>query len=178
MRRERCRIAFAYALLERGDLDEAERTLEKAGLGDDIPELVNVRPVLECRGRVRIERGDMAAEALLRLDRREEALALVDEEVKLAEVTGLPRAIGMALRVAGLARQEREPLERAVEALEQGETLTELARARIALGALLRRGGERQAAQVQLRLALDHADRAARRSQAWRRRCSGGSRPS
>jgi ATP/maltotriose-dependent transcriptional regulator MalT len=184
------RAFLVYALLERGELDDAERTLEEAGLGDEIPELVMFDPVLECRGRLRIARGEgaagvedllacgrrqerwgahnpsvipwrsMAAEAMLRIGRAEEALSLVEEEVALAEATGLPRATGMALRVAGLARGERETLEAAVAMLERSGTLTELARARIALGGLLRRDGQRAAAREELRLALDHADRA------------------
>jgi DNA-binding CsgD family transcriptional regulator len=102
----------------------------------------------------------MAAEAMIRLDRREEAVALADEEVELARRTGLPRALGMSLRVAGLVRGDQATLEAAVVTLTGAGSVTELARARLSLGAALRRAGSRSAAQEELRLALDEADRA------------------
>jgi DNA-binding CsgD family transcriptional regulator len=101
----------------------------------------------------------MAAEGMLQLERLDEAQALVDEELALAERAGGPRALGMARRVAGLVRQDAELLEQAVSDLERSDGALERARARIALGAMLRRQRHPKAAREHLRLGLDEADR-------------------
>ena len=184
------RAFLAYALVERGALDEAGRVLDQAELGHDIPDLVMFDALLDARGRLRIASGrtaegvadllscgerqerwgaqnpsvipwrSMAAEGMIRLSRGDEARRLADEEVELARRAGTPRALGMALRVAGLVRQDRARLEEAVAMLESGPSALETARARIALGAVLRRERKRKAAVDQLRKALDEADRA------------------
>ena len=100
-----------------------------------------------------------AAEGMLRVGRAAEAAELTAEEVELAGRAGLPRAHGMALRVAGLVDQDPKLLEEAIGLLECGGSATELARARLDLGGMLRRSGRRAEAQEQLRLALDEADR-------------------
>ena len=125
------RAFLAYALVERGALDEADRVLDQAELGHDIPDLVMFDALLDARGRLRIASGrtadgvadllscgerqerwgaqnpsvipwrSMAAEGMIRLSRGDEARRLADEEVELARRAGTPRALGMALRVAG-----------------------------------------------------------------------------
>jgi DNA-binding CsgD family transcriptional regulator len=102
----------------------------------------------------------MAAEGMIGMDRGDEARELADEEIELARRAGTPRALGMALRVAGLVRGDRRLLEEAVATLERGPSPLEAARARISLGAMLRRRGECETARDQLRQALDEADRA------------------
>jgi DNA-binding CsgD family transcriptional regulator len=184
------RAFVVYSMVDRGALDEARQVLDEAGLGDEIPDLVMFDPLLDARGRVRIAAGEleagvadmlqcgerqerwgahnpsvipwrsMAAEAMIGLGRLDEARALADEEVELARRAGLPRALGMALRVAGLVRQEVGLLEQAVAALGDGTCPLESARARISLGAMLRRARRRADARDQLRRGLDEADRA------------------
>jgi DNA-binding NarL/FixJ family response regulator len=182
------RAFLVYALVERGELEEAEETL--AALGEDIPDVVMFDPVLDARGRVRIAAGrledgvtdmlacgerqerwgahnpsvipwrSMAAEGLLRAGRVDEAQPLADEEVALARAAEGPRALGMALRVAGLVHGDQELLEEAVATLEPGPSPLETARAQAALGAMLRRRGSPKVARGHLKAALDGADRA------------------
>jgi ATP/maltotriose-dependent transcriptional regulator MalT len=184
------RAFLVYALVERGDLDEARQVLDEAELGDEIPDLVMFDPLLDGRGRLRIASGQVAegvadllacgerqerwggrnpsvipwrstaAEAMLRVSRGDEARELADEEVELARRAGTPRALGMALRVAGLVRQDQRLLEEAVATLERGPSPLETARARISLAATLRGAGRPDIARDQLRHALDEADRA------------------
>ena len=183
------RAFLVYALLERGMLEQAEKVMADAELAEQVPDLVMFDPLLDSRGRLRIARGDtsagiadllacgerqqrwgahnpsvipwrsMAAEAMLSLERVDEARRLADDEVALAQRAGAPRALGMALRVAGVAHQDRALLERSVALLEGGPSPLELARARVALGALLRRSGSRTEARELLLPALDAADR-------------------
>lgn len=178
------------ALLERGDVDAASHALAAAELGEEIPDIVMFDPLLASRGRVRVAAGrteegiadllscgerqerwgahnpsvipwrSEAAEAMARVGRDDEALALVTREVELARRTGLPRTIGMALRVEGVVRRDRAPIDEALALLVDGPSRTELPRARVSLGSLLRSDGQRSTAQDELRLALDEADRA------------------
>lgn len=184
------RAFLISALLERGDLAAASEALADAELLEEVPDVVMFDPLLESRGRVRIASGQveegvadllacgerqqrwgafnpsvipwrsMAAEALLRIGKTDRARELADEEVEFARRTELPRAFGMALRVAGLVRQDQGMLEEAISSLERGPSALELARARVDLGGVLRRARHRSAAQEQLRIALDEADRA------------------
>jgi DNA-binding NarL/FixJ family response regulator len=92
----------------------------------------------------------------------ERARSLAEQEVELARAYGAPRPIGIALRTCGLAMggaEGLELLEAAVGVLEASPARLELARARVELGAALRRAGLRQAAQEELRRALDAAHR-------------------
>ena len=177
-------------LIDCGALDEAREVLDEAGLGDEIPDLVTFDPLLEARGRLKIATGETAegladllacgerqdrwgalnpsvipwrsaaAESMLRTGRVDAAAELADEEVRLARRFGTPRALGMALRVAGLVRGQRDLLTEAVEVLEGGPSPLETARARVALGAALQRQREPRPARQVLRQALDAADRA------------------
>jgi DNA-binding CsgD family transcriptional regulator len=90
------------------------------------------------------------------------ARSLAEQEVELARAYGAPRPLGIALRTCGLVTGGDAGialLEAAVGVLEGGQARLELARARAELGAAQRRAGRRQAAQAELRRALDLAHR-------------------
>jgi DNA-binding CsgD family transcriptional regulator len=71
-----------------------------------------------------------------------------------------PRALGVAMRAAGLVAERGAALLRqAIEALERGDARSERARALADLGALLRRRNRRTEARELLREALDAAHR-------------------
>jgi DNA-binding CsgD family transcriptional regulator len=95
-----------------------------------------------------------AALAHAALGEHDRARGLADEELERAGAFGEPRALGIALRVAGMVRSGPERLERleaAVRVLEPSAARLEHARALIELGATLRRGGRRAAAREPLR---------------------------
>jgi len=98
----------------------------------------------------------VASVALTQLGEEERGLELAQEELRLAEELGTPRAVGIAQRavaLAGPADECRAGLEAAVATLENGAAKLELARVTCELGADLRRGGERSAAREVLRRA-------------------------
>jgi ATP/maltotriose-dependent transcriptional regulator MalT len=178
-------IAFLIdALIERGQLAEAEETLERSGFGAELPELIAFNPLLVSRAHLRLVQGrteegladllengrrgaawgartpaffpwrSSAALALARLDRRSEALELLEEELDLARSFGAPRPLGIALRAAGLIADGPESiarLEEAVTVLESSEAALEHARALVDLGSALRRANRRTAARERLR---------------------------
>ena len=114
-----------------------------------------------------------AALALLRLGRRERACQLADAELADVRVFGAPRALGIALRAAGLARGGREGLAllgESVAALDGSPALLERARSMAELGAALRRDGQRAAARDPLARALELAARCGARPLAARAR--------
>jgi DNA-binding CsgD family transcriptional regulator len=91
---------------------------------------------------------------------RDEAVALVQEELAVARASGLPRPEGVALRAAGLLAGGEEGIEllrAAVDVLERSPARLELARALVELGGALRRGGRRQLARGPLEAGLDLA---------------------
>jgi len=120
------------ALVERGELDEAGRLLERAGLTGVLPELFPMDQILSSVGRLRIAQGQTAegiarlrecgrrlegygarnpalvpwradlAIALAAAGEAEEARALAREEIALAQAFAVPREHGIALRAAGL----------------------------------------------------------------------------
>ena len=100
------------------------------------------------------------ARALDGLGRAEEAVAVLDRELKAAEAWGAPGAIGRVLRLRGEIRRAegRRDLERAVELLEASPMRLELARALAALGAALRLDRKPTEAREPLRRALELAD--------------------
>ena len=114
-----------------------------------------------------------AALALLRLGQRQQACQLADAELADVRVFGAPRALGIALRAAGLARGGQEGLAllgESVAALDNSPALLERARSLAELGAALRRDGQRAAARDPLARALDLAARCgARPLAAWAR---------
>src|SRR5204863_161632 len=85
---------------------------------------------------------------------------LAEEEVELARTWGAPRALGAALRAAGLVEGgERglKLLEDAVEVLRESPAKLEHAKARTELGAALRRANRRSDAREQLRQARERS---------------------
>jgi DNA-binding NarL/FixJ family response regulator len=114
-----------------------------------------------------------AALALLRLGERGRARELAEAELADVRVLGAPRALGVALRIAGLARGGAAGLEllgESVAVLHSSPALLERAHSLAALGAALRRSGQRAAAREPLAEALDLAARCGARPLAARAR--------
>jgi DNA-binding CsgD family transcriptional regulator len=181
---------LADSLMEQGRLDDAAAILAGAGSGEVPPGDTRSLFLGDSARRLRLLRGDLAggleemleagrrfdevghrnpafiawrspaALALLQLGRRDEAGPLVEEEVGLARAWGAPRALGAALRAAGLvAGGERglELLKEAAEVLSSSPARLEHAKARTELGAALRRANRRAEAREQLRQGLELA---------------------
>jgi DNA-binding CsgD family transcriptional regulator len=101
-----------------------------------------------------------AAQALLLVGEHERARALAESELADARVFGGRRALGVALRVAGLAQGTAagvRTLEESVDVLRASPALLERAKSLAELGATLRRAGQRRAARPLLAEALDLA---------------------
>jgi DNA-binding CsgD family transcriptional regulator len=114
-----------------------------------------------------------AAEALLRLGEREAARELAQAELADVRVFGAPRALGVALRVAGLAQGGGDGLgllEESVISLRNSPALLERAHSLTELGAALRRANRRSAAREPLAEALELAVRCGARRLAARAR--------
>jgi DNA-binding NarL/FixJ family response regulator len=114
-----------------------------------------------------------AALALLRLGERERARELAEAELVDARAFAAPRAVGIALRAAGLAFGGEHGLEllgQSVAALGSSPALLERAHSLAELGAALRRAGHRAAAREPLAEALDLAARCGARPLAARAR--------
>ena len=180
---------LALCLMERGELEEAERWIEAAGeIGNRTSYSVTVLLIVRGRlrrlgGRViealadareggaRLARMEVrspavvpwrseAAVSLHALGRSEEAIALAAEEVALARQAGTQRALGTAQLAQALAAGGEVPaLREAVATLAATQAALEHARALAELGAALRRSGSRAEAREHLRLALDVAHR-------------------
>lgn len=99
------------------------------------------------------------ATSLAALGRGAQALSLAREEVDLARAYGSARCLGIALTVAGRISGDLAALHEAVAVLAPCEARLEHARAQLALGAALRRRGQRKAARQPLREALAQARR-------------------
>jgi DNA-binding CsgD family transcriptional regulator len=103
-----------------------------------------------------------AAQALLLLGEREQACRLADAELADVRIFGAPRALGVALRAAGLAYGGDDGLHLladSVAALANSPAMLEQAKSLAELGAAQRRAGLRVAAQEHLAEALDLAAR-------------------
>jgi DNA-binding CsgD family transcriptional regulator len=181
---------LGLTLLERGDLDQAAAVVESVILIPALVEMPLGHALLEARGRVRLARGQRAqAVADLRHcghhaarvqttpnflswrsalalalvpEQPQEAWELAQAELELARRAGMPRAIGIALRVCGLltgGKDGIELLEQSVAVLDPTPMRLELAHSLTELGAALRRAGTRTAAREPLRRALDLAAR-------------------
>jgi DNA-binding CsgD family transcriptional regulator/RecA/RadA recombinase len=178
----------ADALMEQGRVDDAAGVF--AEVGDPPAEDAPTYAFRSSRARLLILRGDLArgveqmleagrrfeavggrnpsfmswrsqaALALLQLGRPEEAASLASEELELARTWGAPRALGAALRAAGLVEGSTEGialLQEAVELLADSPAKLEQAKARTELGAALRRANQRAKARDQLRRAVELA---------------------
>ena len=114
-----------------------------------------------------------AALALLRVGDRRRARDLAGAELADVVAFGAPRALGVALRAAGLAEGGDRGLgllEDSVAALRRSPALLERAHSLAELGAALRRAGRRAAAREPLIEALDLAARCGARPLAARAR--------
>ncbi|MGW1556886.1 AAA family ATPase [Streptomyces sp. NPDC002144] len=105
-----------------------------------------------------------AAECWFALGNPKEALALAEEELRLAREWGTPRTVGRALRTLGSVTGGRRGLkltEEAVRLLRDAPAATEpeLAAALLAQGRLLTAAGERGRARECLREAAERAER-------------------
>jgi DNA-binding CsgD family transcriptional regulator len=176
--------------MEQGKLDDAAATLARAGIGESLRDDARLLFFPDVRARLRMLNGDLAgglaemldtgrrfeavgsrnpafmawrshaALALFQLGRQNEAGRLAGEELELARTWGAPRALGAALRAAGLVEGGEHGLallEEAVQVLSDSPAKLEQARARTELGAALRRANRRTQAREQLRQALELA---------------------
>jgi DNA-binding CsgD family transcriptional regulator len=112
-----------------------------------------------------------AAQALLLLGEHDRARRLAEEELADVRVFGGRRALGVALRVAGLVRGGKVGLELLAEsaaALRNSPAILEQAKSLAELGAARRRAGQRAAAREALAEALDLAARCGARPLAAR----------
>ncbi|MGW2637902.1 LuxR C-terminal-related transcriptional regulator [Streptomyces sp. NPDC001348] len=105
-----------------------------------------------------------AAECRLALGSPREALALAEEELRLARVWGTPRTVGRALRVLGTVTGGRRGLRLADEAVRllreaRSGTEPELVAALVARGRQLTAVGDRARAREGLREAAERAER-------------------
>ncbi len=114
-----------------------------------------------------------AAQALLRLGERERARCMAEAELADVRVFGAPRALGIALRAAGLTQGGNgglDLLRDSVASLRNSPALLERAHSLVEFGAALRRDGSRSAAREPLAEGLDLAARCGARPLAARAR--------
>jgi DNA-binding CsgD family transcriptional regulator len=175
------------ALVERGELDEADTDLRRPELAPWLGAAAGLDPLLRSRGRLRAARGDHAgaladmracgeayasfgvrnpafapwrshaALALAALGEPAEAEALAAEEVELARGYGAARALGVALRGQALVTGDLDLLAEAVDVLAGSPAQLEHARAQVDLGAALRRSDRRAEARAPLEAGLETA---------------------
>jgi DNA-binding CsgD family transcriptional regulator len=102
----------------------------------------------------------LKAQALDRLGRRAEAVALAVEELEIARGWGSPGTVGRSLRVLGTIEREDgiDHLEEACSLLEHAPARLERAKALAALGEVLRRARRPTDARGPLRQALELAE--------------------
>ena len=181
---------LADALMEQGRLDDASAALAGVAFTESRRDSERLLFLRDSSARLRILRGDLAggvdqmldqgrrfeevgsrnpafiawrspaALALLQLGEQEQARRLATEELALARTWGAPRALGVALRAAGLAEGGKRGLallEEAVEVLSDSPAKLEHAKGRAELGAALRRANHRSQAREHLRQAVEVA---------------------
>lgn len=145
--------ARGQVALALGDVEEARRAFLEAG------EAVTA---VGATGTLFGWRGD-AANACWRCGLQDEAETLIEEERRIADAYGAPRAIAVALRhratIGERIADSVELLRSARELLVDHPASVELARTQLALGAAMRRGGWDRDARKPLRAALDEARR-------------------
>ena len=181
---------LADALMEQGRLGDAATVLAGTGLTEPLPASARLLYLADSNARLRLLRGDLqggldemldegrrfeavgsrnpafiawrspSALALLQLGEHDEAGRLAYEELELARTWGAPRALGAALRTAGLVEDGAgglELLEEAIGVLDGSPAKLEHAKARTELGAALRRANRRSEAREHLRRAVELA---------------------
>jgi DNA-binding CsgD family transcriptional regulator len=181
---------LADALIEKGRLDEAAAALARSGMDEMPPSSTRLLYFRDTAARLRVLRGDLtggvaelldegkyhesvghrnpafmawrspAALALLQLGEQHEARRLAREELELARAWGAPRALGAALRAAGLIEGGEHGLsllDQAVQAVADSPAKLEHAKARAELGSALRRANRRSQAREHLRHAVELA---------------------
>jgi DNA-binding CsgD family transcriptional regulator len=177
---------LAEVLIERGALGEARALLDSRGsppAGSDQTNLLDRARMRLLLAEGRVEEAvayadvyelhagwkrhprhvpwrSLKAQALDRLGRQDEAVALAGEELEIARGWGSPGTVGRSLRVLGtiLRGDGIEQLEEACTLLEQAPARLEHAKALAALGAALRRERKPTEAREPLRRALELAD--------------------
>lgn len=180
------------ALIEQGEFDRAEAALRRSGLDADLPDAISFRFVLAGRGYLRLAEGkpelamkdftelmereertgptnlfltpfkSLAAIAASRMGQWERAIELSQEALDKARAWGAPRALGNALRFAGLVQPGQAGLDllhEAVEVLEPSAARLVYASALTDLGSELARIGRRREGMEKLRAGLDLAHR-------------------
>jgi DNA-binding CsgD family transcriptional regulator len=196
---------LGQTLVALGRLDEAEASLGELGEGLQYPGFPN-SAVAVARGELAMALGDPAgarlhfmrageefpysgwrpgaAHASLLLGERERAIELAEEDLARARRFGAPRALGIALRVAGLARGGERGLgllEESAEVLRGSPAALERASSLCELGAALRRGMRPADSHAPLRTAFELAHRCGAQPLAERARkelvASGGTPP-
>jgi DNA-binding CsgD family transcriptional regulator len=102
----------------------------------------------------------LKAQALDRLDRQDEAVALAAAELEVAREWGSPGTVGRSLRVLGMVERQDglDHLEEACTVLEEAPARLERAKALAALGGALRRARKPTEARDPLRKALELAE--------------------
>jgi DNA-binding CsgD family transcriptional regulator len=174
---------LGQTLVARGELDQAEAALDELGDGLRYPGFPN-SGIAVARAELALARGDAsgaladfirageefpysgwrpgAARAHLLLGERTQAVGLAEEELARARRFGAPRALGIALRVAGLCHGGMPGLgllEESVEVLQDSPATLERATSLYELGAALRRAKRRVDSRQPLRDALELAHR-------------------
>jgi ATP/maltotriose-dependent transcriptional regulator MalT len=176
-------------LLERADAAPAGAAIENTPVPPEFLPTWSGAMLIEARGRLRLGRGARAAaiedlreagrtSAALRFgpvisgwrcalalalagEDPVEALALAEEDLRLARESGLARPIGIALRTIGVVQARAdagiESLRESVAVLEHGPSRLEHARSLVALGGALRRGNQPREARSMLSAGLDLA---------------------
>jgi DNA-binding CsgD family transcriptional regulator/tetratricopeptide (TPR) repeat protein len=176
-----CAMPLIVLRLERGDLDGARDALRRAPPGAQVGQAwfegavalsagdaAAALSAFEAAG-AELEGGlgvvnpgvlpwrSSAALAAAQLGQLEQARALAAVEVEQARAAAGPRALGIALRAAGLVNDDLQLLEQSVAVLERSPALPELARSLTFVGIAQRRAGRTPQARATLSRALELA---------------------
>jgi DNA-binding CsgD family transcriptional regulator len=176
-----CAMPLIVLRLERGDLDGARDALSRAPAGAQVGQawfsgIVELAAgdaaaalsSFEAAG-AELETGlgvvnpgvlpwrSSAAIAAAQLGKLEQARSLAAIEVQYARAAKGPRALGIALRVAGLVNDDPELLEQSVAVLEHSPARLELAQSLAFLGIAQRRAGRTLEARATLARAVELA---------------------
>ncbi len=183
---------LAEVLIERGEFEEAGALVESARLDDQPAENMQLFFLRSARGRLHLLAHEpeqaladfqtiidvaraggavnpvwlparsLAAISLHHLGRDAEATTLIEEELDLARVWGVPAGIAVSLRTLGLVSGGTDGLamlEEAVAMLEPTTARLEHARALVEYGGALRRAKQRTEARERLREGVEAAHR-------------------